>query len=651
MHPPRIDARRLFALVSATALVIATVACGGQVVEKVVERTVVVEKPVEKIVEKTVVVERPIEKVVEKVVEKTVVVEKPKTETITKIVEVEKLVIATATPSPIKAVPDPKSRLGSLTLVDTTVRKGSGTNGTQGFNYRFGVTEAPFMTEWPGDVKGMLVAGWERSSDGNSLTLKTRTGVKFHKGWGEFSAEDLVWNLNDTNGAVNKESISYNAGDYAALFGEAKLVDKTTVQVPIRNWDVTWAANQLNMESQTMEIFSKKACDTNGLEWCKRNIVGTGPFEIVEYRDNQRVIVQAVSEHWLQVPKFERMIFLEVPEAATRKAMMLTGEADIGVLTEPDKAELLAKGFRSADSHGWTENVIAFSGNIWETKHALTGEALNPWNAPQYAKDLPWIGAPADWGPNQKYQDTNNPTGMDDMEQARLFRHALAIAIDRDLLNKQLFAGLGFPYYLNMFNSLDPNFKDKWKLSFDPKKAEELLDQAGYKRGTGGIRVEVEMITQPGATEELLDAIGGFWDKVGIKTTRVVSPYATYRPQLVARTMDKITLHGCRHNNGLAWDWPRGHQSTSLTRGGFGCSNELPFVLESLQKANAEPDAKKRIEINNQMADQMNFWMPFAGLIQIPKQVIYNPKSISSWEMRDCFECLYIAPERIVPAR
>jgi ABC-type transport system substrate-binding protein len=645
-----------FVLVAGLAGAAIAVACGGDT--KVIEK--IVEVPVEKIVLQEVIVEVPVEKIVTKEVERIITkevpvevekivtkeVEKVVTQTIEKVVD--RIVVASPTPSPITDVSEPKGRIGSITFVEASVRKSAGTNGTQSMNYRFGLTEAPFMTEWPGEVKGMLVQAWERSADGGTLRLQAREGVEFHKGWGPYTADDLAWNLNDTNGSVNTESISWNAGDYAGLFGEAVVVNGW-VELPVKNWDVRWAANQLNMESQTMEIFSMKACAEMGTDWCNRNIIGTGPFELVEYRDNERVIGVALDKHWLETPQFERIVFIEVPEAATRRAMMLTGEADVGDLTAPDQADLLARGYRAADSHGWNERVTAFSGNFWELTNVQDGSALEPWNTLPFAKDLPWVGAPSDWA--VPYTDTDNPAGMDDMEQARLFRHALSMAIDRELINEQLFSSLGVPFYINMFNPTDPNFQDKWIVSYDPAAAEAMLDKAGYPRGNGGVRVEVELLTSPGANEEVQEAVAGFWDAVGIKSTAIVNPYSTYRPTLVDRTTDKITTHGCRHNNGLPWDWPRGAQATSLTRGGFGCSTELPFVLEAFQATNLQDDTAARIEINNAMAEQMFHWMPYAGLVAIPKQVIYNPKAIAKWEMRDCFECLHSAQARIVPAK
>ncbi|GIR91260.1 MAG: hypothetical protein CM15mP91_0300 [Chloroflexota bacterium] len=39
----------------------------------------------------------------------------------------------------------------------------------------------------------------------------------------------------------------------------------------------------------------------------------------------------------------------------------------------------------------YVNQSIIWSGNLWEEVHARTGEALNPWDAPSYAKDYPGL--------------------------------------------------------------------------------------------------------------------------------------------------------------------------------------------------------------------------------------------------------------------
>ena len=160
-----------------TVTVVETVVVEKEVTrtEKVIE-TVVVERQVEGktvTVVETVVVEKPVT-VIEKVVE-TVVVEKPITQTITKVEE--RVIVHTATPIPAVKddVPAPRGRPGTITFAMLDVGKGTGINSAQSSNYRWGITEAPFMTVFPGDVQGMVIGGWERS-EGRFETVPHRQG-------------------------------------------------------------------------------------------------------------------------------------------------------------------------------------------------------------------------------------------------------------------------------------------------------------------------------------------------------------------------------------------------------------------------------------------------------------------------------------------
>jgi len=608
----------------ASLLGVLAAACGG---ETVVE-TVIVEKqvPGDKVVE-TVVVEKsvPGEKVVETVV-----------------------VVATPTTGPISGdVPGPRGRPGTMTFAVLDVRKGVGINSAGSTNYQWSITEAPFMTEFPGKVVGMVIDSWEKI--GNELTLTVKDGVEFHRGWGELDAADVAWNFNDMNADINPESISFNAGDYAAMFGEAVAVDDKTVKIDIKAWDVRWSANQLNDQGQTIEIFSKKAFDEKGRDWMIENIIGTGPFECIEFRDDERIITEAVADHHRQTPLVTGVTYLEVPEAAARKAMLNTGEVDGAELILPDRRDLREKGFTWVPANSGKEQVVIFGGNYWEEVDADDGSALNPWDLPGYETDLPWVGCP--WPDKCGYDDTNNPAGMDDMEQARLVRWAMAMAYDRELINETIFAGQADLDYISMFIPSLPEFQDKWIVPYDPAKSEEYLDQAGFPRGSDGVRFEHKFITFAGFGEEILQGIAGFWEEIGIKTeSQIVDYRGVFRPTVVDRTNSLVYIQGCRHNNGLPMDWPRGPQNTSLTRGGFGCGIEMPWIAEAFLAANEEEDAQKRIEINSEVADKMHNWMPQSGIIVQPNGVVVNPRSIKSWQMLDGFESPNIqGPEYIVP--
>ena len=90
---------------------------------------------------------------------------------------------------------------------------------------------------------------------------------------------------------------------------------------------------------------------------------------------------------------------------------------------------------------------------------------------------------------------------------------------------------------------------------------------------------------------------------------------------------------------------------TSLTRGGFGCGMEIPKIGEIFKQVASETDKAKRIELNTELAEYLFYEMLEPGIVSVPEAIAYNPKSISSWEMRPGIFQVVNSPENIVIAR
>src|SRR5260370_29494335 len=57
--------------------------------------------------------------------------------------------------------------------------------------------------------------------------------------------------------------------------------------------------------------------------------MGTGLWKFVEHIRGDRIVYEAVEHHWRATPHFKRLVFLKVPEPATRMAMLRAGSADV----------------------------------------------------------------------------------------------------------------------------------------------------------------------------------------------------------------------------------------------------------------------------------------------------------------------------------
>ena len=656
---------------------------------KVVE-TVVVEKPVtrtEKVIE-TVIVEKPVTRtetvietvVVEKIVEgqtvkvvETVVVERQVTQ-IEKVVEtvvVDRIVqvevtpvpMLPATPTPVpaaKPAPPSKNPSGELVYASAAV---SGSIGT-GFNAgglccnskALSVTETLWKPTNEDSATPLIADTWEVAADALSANVKIKQGIPFHTqhgDFGELTADDVVWSFNDTNPNTSEEygsglvSITDGSGSWAGFLGLVPLekVDDYTVKINWPAFDPRWQTWFFGQDGLTASIVSKRAFDEMGQDWNSDNLVGTGPFMMTEWVRGDRVVVEALDNHWRQAAQISKITNLAVPDETVRQAMLSTGEADIADIGLRNIAAMQRIGMTTATAGVANMWSMMFAGNLWEEFHPTTGEKLE---INTVVHDIPWIGNPGIARPPRD----NNPPGMTDMEQARLVRLAMSVAIDRDKVNEVVFGGLGWPVYNSYFDINNPNWDDKWKVEYDPARAEALLDQAGFPRGDNGIRFEAPMYSWEltRSWSGIGDAVAAFWEDIGIKVEVLHYAYAVWRPTLVSKSATAPYIDGCAVGCRAAspWDWPRESQASALGRGGKSNSIEIPFITETFKKVSAEPDRQKRIELNNALADYLHEWVTSAGTVAEPLRVTLNPNSLS-WPMERGLRQQINTPENIEP--
>jgi len=492
-----------------------------------------------------------------------------------------------------------------------------------------------------------IATGYVLDPDLKYVDITIRQGVMFQKGWGEETAEDWVWTMNDTNAFTNPVSIHGEAGDFATLFGEAQLIDKYTFRLPFRTYDLRWINNFLNDAGQSTVAFSKKAYDQMGEEWMRNNIIGDGPFQVVEWIRNDHAIIEKRPDgHWRIDTKVNKVTMLEVPEEGTRLAMMRTGEADMAFVDVRSVPSMQKEGFIaiSPARRGAVHNII-WSGNYWETNHAITGEPLDK---PGYCvDDLPWVGC--NLGCPDGHFDSPQCKQPGDMEEARNIRWAMALAIDREAIVETVLQGLGTYASIEYVDTTAPYYQKRWDIPYDPDLAKQSManaDSASWKEGeftltlrTGG---EYQNLNQ-----EINLAVSGMFQKLWPKMDLSVVESAIM-PSLA--TMPYCG-DGDEGATTIPFDWPHGITETSLTRGGVGSGIEIPFIAEMFLRVMRETDIDKRIQMNEELIDYLMHWQLITGTVQIPYLFVYNPKAIKEWPGYPCLFCYEgNAYEMIVPA-
>ena len=617
---------------------------GETITERVVE-TVVVEREVtrtERVVE-TVVVEREVEGKTVMVVE-TVVVEKPVTVTervvetviVTKQVEVpvvetvvvEKLVIATPeappTPAPTPVGgPQGTFRLSVRNIIPPLFVPALGGVGHEQDFASWGMVEFLLYADYEENIDPniSMATSWEVADDQSKVRFNLREGVKFHKGYGEMTADDVVWSMNN---AIREGSTFWGVGGLQAWMDRWEKVDDYTVDMYFKTYRATWAETLSNLSTHQPWIYPKAAVDELGESVANVTPLGTGPFENVLYRTDDIVIVEAFDggNHWRAEPAAQRMEVVEIESPLVRNAAFTTREVDIIEVLNKDIPQLkrAVSGAYEQIARGTTwPHVVYYTGNYWRGEEACESSLVTSWTVdaewprPGFKPDAehPWIGDPLG-------------TGGNSMESALKVRQAMSMAVDRQTLLNTVFGGLGLPtaQYTGFLPS-DDGWKDEWDVSYDLDAAKALLAEAGYPDG-----FEFTFYVPPDhivVNPEAGEAVAQMWRQLGLDVNIESSAYATARPRHF-RGVDDIPWY--HHSGGGNLDREK--------IGAYGRYNtfhgaEVPCEIQDLAASVLDiDDYDERVEVNRQVTDYITEWRLNLPLGTISDYFMVGPR-ISAW--------------------
>lgn len=310
---------------------------------------------------------------------------------------------------------------------------------------------------------------WKVDDDvaNKKIVFHIRKGITFHDGT-ELNADACIFGY--------QQAIDNGRLQYFDYFEGIDKIDDYTFQIRYNEYTnqliQSWGWNFPRSKVAFLEGTGGSDDPEVQNDWDSTHLVGTGPFELVEYVRDSHMEWKKFDNYWQKdkgLPYLDGVYIRYIPDPVTAKAIMEAGEADYWMgASARDQVELMNKGFKRIT--GWVGLVYS----IWPN----TSDPESPWN---------------------------------DIK----LRQAIDYALDKPAIAQALGGGIWIPL-LQLAPpgewGYDPNYPVR---DYDPDKARELLAEAGYP---DGIKTKLLINASSPTDVDAGTAIKQYLDAVGIET-------------------------------------------------------------------------------------------------------------------------------------
>jgi peptide/nickel transport system substrate-binding protein len=282
----------------------------------------------------------------------------------------------------------------------------------------------------PGERMGLALAeSWRESPDGLTYEFTLRPGLKFHNG-DPCSTEDVQFSFERYKGV--------GARELQSKVKRLEMVDARTIRFHLHEPWPDFMTFYGTTATAAGIVVPKKYLQQVGDDGFKKHPIGLGPYKFVGHTPGIELTLEAYAGYWRKVPNVQRIVMKGIPEGTTRLAMLKKGEADIAVALESSVAEEVKRDSRLT---------------LVETRHA----------------SINWLELSEQWDPKSPWHD-------------KRVRLAANYALDRQAINEAACLGFCPPTAIIIPRVMDFALQTE-PLPYDPKKAKQLLAEAGYPNG------------------------------------------------------------------------------------------------------------------------------------------------------------------------
>ena len=410
------------------------------------------------------------------------------------------------------------------------------------------------------------------SADGLTYTFKLRNDVKWHDGT-PLTAKDVVYTyttmknpaLGSPRTAELNERVDTitNTDDYTVVFKLKKIVAPFLVDNAIYRIVPQHILGSVAVDQIKAHPFSTGDAKVS---------IGSGPFKFSEWVKGDRAVFVKNAAYWRGEPALDRYVFRVVKDANVVFATLKAKEGDFGGITS----------------------------SLWEEAQKLTD--FNNYKYDTYSFTF------------YSYQLDPAKTTI---FQEKAVRQALVYALDREAMVQAILLNLGVVAQGTMptLNFAYQPDKITTKYNYDPAKANQLLDQAGWTKGADGIRakdgkkLQFTIWTNAGnkTREQYVTVMQQQWKAIGVDASVKTEEWAAFLTRITETKDFEVFLVG--FSWGVDADQTTMWSTESFT-GGFNMGKySNPRVDELLKQGLSELDTEKRkaiyLEMQNIIMDEV----------------------------------------------
>jgi peptide/nickel transport system substrate-binding protein len=294
------------------------------------------------------------------------------------------------------------------------------------------------------------------SADGKSVTWKLKPGVKWHDGK-PFTADDVVFNWEY---ASDPATAAVSIASYKDV--KVEKLDDLTVRVSFDKATPFWADAFVGTRGMLIpkHLFAEYKGATSRDAPTNLKPVGTGAYKFVDFKPGDMIRAEAYSDyHVPNQPYFDTLELKGGGDAVSAaRAVLQTGEYDYAWNMQVEDAIL-----KRLETGGKGAVHVVPGANIEHIQLNTTD---------------PWTEVDGE----RSSLKTKHPTLSDPA-----VRQALMLLVDRKSVEDHIYGRTGVAT-ANFLNNPERFRSKTTKYEFNIDKANKILDDAGWKRGSDGIR-------------------------------------------------------------------------------------------------------------------------------------------------------------------